>query len=670
MTASRAPLAAVAASALILSAAPQALASSEPPSASAVVTQTLYPVIDTDARGVSTTATHWLHELVVANTGSQDSSGSSSAYLRFDVSTLPGEIIDASLELNALEPPVSPLVLRTEYVADDSWQPTRERAEQPQYEMTGATKAASTPISGTAQTFHTGTYRAKVGDQARQTQAGDGLLSLRVLAPEPEPAARAVFGADENAHDTSRPRLTVTMRLAGQALIDHQRAWAALKAARGQVRPAAPVTEDLPFAERGVGGAELDWSSWGTDFLTDDGGVSRPSASLGDRDVPVDLTVTNGQTTLEERLLFTVDALETDAPRPVSAAVEVVEREPRVDELIATRWSGDFEHVTYPAQNLGRERTVAPGESIQAAIDQLAADGSGGVVRLAPGIHTVGTTINLKHRITLVGAGAELTEIRFTGTRAAISTTTPTLTDVVVKDLTLSGTRGDAVPAHGILVEGRDPVSARHNRLAFQNLIVRDFGVHGVHIKRASNIILTNSRVHHNGEANGLYHNVYWLFDNNIFQSGDDMSDPIRGKGAKYTSTAHVIVQNSRITDSSVNGIQADGANDTKLLFHNFDITDSGKTALWFICEIFSNPNLYTEDPQYAPRHVIISDSQITGNRRGGVWKIASDVYVVNSVFDNIESDLMLLKSRPEFENTSFRHTPTYTEDPSAVPQF
>lgn len=655
-----------------LSATPTAPASAGSPTShdGLVVSQVLHPVIDTDARGMSRTATHWLRELEVANTADQDADESSSAYLRFDVSHLPGEVEDASLELAGLRP-TTPLTLRTDYVADDSWVPTGERAERPQYQMTGATKPPSTPIEGTERPYDSGLYRASVGQAARTTQTGDGLLSLRVLAPAPAPSARAVFGSDENPTGALRPRLVVKLRLKGTAIGEFQAARAALDQARRRVRTETPVKDDLPFARRGAGGTKLSWSSWNTDQLTDDGTVTRPSAEFGDRTVPVDLTVTNGATTLTDRLLFTIKARGSARPAvPASAEVERVARDARVDELIRTRWDGEFQHVTYPTQNLAREVTVAPGQSIQAAVDQLGADGLGGVVRLVPGVYQVDSTINLKSRITLVGAGAERTEIHYTGVRAALSTTTTPLTDVVVKDLTLSGTRGSANIAHGILLEGKDPVSARNSRLAFQNLDIHDFGVHGVHVKRGSDIVLTGSRVHHNGEANGLYHNVYWLFDNNILMSGDDMSDPVRGKGAKFTSTSNVIAQDSRVDDSKVNGIQADSADDTKILFHHFDVTDSGKTGLWFICEIFSNPNLYTEDPQYAPRHVIISGSRITGNRRGGVWKIASDVYVTGSTFDNVDSDLLLLKSEPEFHDTTFRHPPFLTDDPTRVPQF
>src|SRR3954454_9786020 len=193
----RIPLTIAASASLLLAGAVPAMAAPPAAPGGQVVTQVLYPVIDTDARGISTTPTHWLQELQVANAGDQNSAGSSSAFLRFDVSRLPGAIVEASLQLNGLQP-TAPLNLRTEYVADDSWQPTRERAEQPQYEMTGATKPASTPIDGTEHSYEGGAYEAPVGQVARDTQAGDGRLSLRVLAPTADASARAVFGSDEN----------------------------------------------------------------------------------------------------------------------------------------------------------------------------------------------------------------------------------------------------------------------------------------------------------------------------------------------------------------------------------------------------------------------------------------------------------------------------------------
>lgn len=644
---------------------------------SLVVTQVVYPSIDTDVRGTSTVPSHWLKTLEVANAGTPDSADSRSAYLKFDVkSHIPGTVTGARLEMTLTDAAAAgATTLTTGLVANDSWVPTRERAEQPQFEMTGATKLPSTAIPGTSSSLQTSEggarYSAQVGEAAIAERAGDGTLSLRVTADQVDPGKVLGFYSDEGGVRDQRPHLVLTTVLTDpKEIADFKQAERDLASAQALLEKHKATTSNLPLHTRGLSPETVTWSSWDQDVITDAGEVTRPQNVVGDARVKLDVSVTNGTVKLTDRFEVEVPAHDrAEVPSPTNPKVDTVELEPAVNNLIAGRWSNQFTHVEYPQQNLANEVLVRPGESIQSAIDTVAAQG-GGVVRLTEGVHTVASRINLKNLTTIVGAGRDHTAIRYQGTGAAIGTTQRILTDVVVKDLTLAGERGTPKLSHGVLLEGIDPVASRHNRIALQNLSVKDFTVHGVHMKRASNIIVSNAKVHHNGEANGLYHNVYWLFDNNILQSDMDMSNPVRGKGAKYTSTSNVIVQRAQIRNSSVNGVQADGANDTKILFHKFDITGSGKTALWFIAEIFSNPNQYTEDPLNAPRDVIISESNITGNKRGGVWKIASNVHVINSTFANTESDLLLMKSYPTFENTTFIRPPQYFTDPAQVPLF
>jgi hypothetical protein len=224
------------------------------------------------------------------------------------------------------------------------------------------------------------------------------------------------------------------------------------------------------------------------------------------------------------------------------------------------------------------------------------------------------------------------------------------------------------VPPAGFEPAPPPPESAHHHRIALQDLTVKNFPGHGVHIKRATDIITDHLTSEYNGERGSLFHNSYWLFDNRILQCDTQLSKPVLGKGAKYTSTSDVITQRMEIHHAVGNGIQADGSNDVRIFFQQVNISDVGKSALWMICEIFKTPNVYTEDPTYAPNYVIINASSFVDNLRGGVWKIAQNVLVRNSVFDNIQNDLILMKSYPVFENTTFKHAPEYFTDNSLVP--
>ena len=95
--------------------------------------------------------------------------------------------------------------------------------------------------------------------------------------------------------------------------------------------------------------------------------------------------------------------------------------------------------------------TVAPGESIQDALDKLKANG-GGTLRLAAGLHTLPATLKLPSGITIAGTGIDcellLDPVKGKG-EAAIANADPDMHDVVLRDFVIEG--GDAPAA------SRDP---------------------------------------------------------------------------------------------------------------------------------------------------------------------------------------------------------------------
>ncbi len=62
-----------------------------------------------------------------------------------------------------------------------------------------------------------------------------------------------------------------------------------------------------------------------------------------------------------------------------------------------------------------------------------------------------------------------------------------------------------------------------------QNVPLTNWGGMGAHMKRINNIIMYNCVFQYNGAANGLFHNICFLHDQNIVQSDCDMPNPILG---------------------------------------------------------------------------------------------------------------------------------------------
>ena len=347
------------------------------------------------------------------------------------------------------------------------------------------------------------------------------------------------------------------------------------------------------------------------------------------------------------------DAAESKAQaRSPYAAVTVV-IEPEVLSLIATKWNNQFRHVEYPVQSLDNVVTVEPGSSIQAAIDAASSAG-GGVVLLKAGTHVLTEKITLKNRITLCGEGREQTLLKqapsFT-TGTAIGSGKERLTDILIKNLTLDGLQTGGT--NGIVLTGTDPRSDWNARVMLQNVKVTNWAGMGVHIKRTASIVMDNCEFQHNGAANGLFHNIYFLHVERVLQSDCDMSFPVLGKGNKYTSTRELIAQRCSIRNCRGNGIQADHVNCDHLLFHKYSISGCGRVAVWFPCEDFTDKHTYTEDPAYAPQFVIFNRCSIVDNQWGGMWRSVRNVHIINSTFRNAKLDLGLLKCDVSFENST-----------------
>ncbi|CDF78724.1 pectin lyase fold protein [Formosa agariphila KMM 3901] len=320
---------------------------------------------------------------------------------------------------------------------------------------------------------------------------------------------------------------------------------------------------------------------------------------------------------------------------------------------MSEKWQNDFKHVAYPKQWLKNVISVSPGESLQAAIDKVHAAG-GGVVSLKEGTHLIQNTITLRGRVTIVGAGRDLTVIQQgpdlmeTGFNIEAQ---PQVTDLVIKDLTLKGSRQGK--ANGILIRGRN--ESRHTRVMLQNINVTDWSAQGVHMKRTNNIIMDNCNFQYNGSAGGLYHNVYFLYNKYILQSDCDMSYPVLGKGNKYTSCEYVLAQRCTIKDCLGNGIQTDHEEAGYIFLHKYNISGCGRVALWFPCEDYYDKFHYTEDLKYAPQKVIINRCEIVNNTWGAMWRSVKESYVINSTFDNKKVDMGLLNCDVTIEQSSFK---------------
>ncbi|MGJ8640013.1 MAG: right-handed parallel beta-helix repeat-containing protein [Opitutaceae bacterium] len=345
-------------------------------------------------------------------------------------------------------------------------------------------------------------------------------------------------------------------------------------------------------------------------------------------------------------------ALSLTATAAFQPKLDKVQIEAEVLSIMDSKWQDKFVHVEYPKQILSTAVVLEPGDSIQEAIDTTSQNG-GGVIQLKAGIHSIDATLFLKSNVSIVGEGRERTILQQTIDMSGScfeAPPKPQVTDVLIKDLWIKGIHKNK--ANGIFMSGRN--ESRHTRIMIQNINITDWATHGLHMKRTDNIIMDQSKLQFNGSGDGLYHNVYFLYNKYILQSDLDMSFPILGKGCKYTSVEHMLAQRCTIRECVGNGIQSDHEQAGYLFFHKYTISGCGRVGMWFPCEHYYDKFNYTEDPKYAPQKVILNRCTITDNTWGAMWRMVGDSYVINSTFSNEKIDMGLLKCEVETEGSVF----------------
>ncbi|OXM86923.1 DUF7594 domain-containing protein [Paenibacillus rigui] len=630
----------------------------------------LLPDVDEYVTGGSSSGSSfdWLNELQIQNSGADDAN-THEAFLKFNVSAsqLPGVILHANFKMTlaSTTDSVYGTPIATEFVANDQW----DAYDWKQPNISYSNRPSSTPIyNGTATVVDGENGRKEYGIGVTGTilheQSGNGSVTLRVNAAA-QNGQLYRFISKEGGTTDEMPHLEVTSMVTTQTAAAYDNIESDLKDL--QLGELTAVTSNLNFATLGAKGTNFKWTSSDEQIVTDQGVVTRPGAKLEDKSIYVNLTAVNGTITVKQRYrIIVLKDMQSAAPASADVAVTPVVVEDEVRGLIKDKWNNQFTDVNYPTQILTNVIEVNPEESIQNAIDTVSAQG-GGVVYLKEGLHIINSPITIRSKVTLVGQGERNTIVKqgpnFTGTAFNGDTQTVQLTDIVFKDFTLEGTRGTSSNTggeNGIVFAGKDLVTAPHARIMLQRMTIKNWSGMGMHFKRVTDIIMDHVTSDYNGETNGLYHNLYFLYDNRILQSDSDFSRPARGKGAKYTSTQNVIAQRITIKDTLGNGIQSDNSGADHIIFHKYSITGAGGVAMWFPCENFSNKYVYTEDPTYAPQYVILSRVNLSHNRTGGIWRSVRNTYIVNSTFNNDRDDLQLLNSDVKFENTTFTHAPVY----------
>ena len=189
---------------------------------------------------------------------------------------------------------------------------------------------------------------------------------------------------------------------------------------------------------------------------------------------------------------------------------------------------------------------VAPGESIQAALDKLKASG-GGTLKLTAGVHTLQGTLRLPSGVTIAGTGLDcvlMLDPKGKG-EAAITNAEPDMHDVAVQDLVIEGAKTTKV--------GDDPNSGVQRRRLEYGPIRAGIVFENNGKDRMRNVRLEHITVHNcTGSAVDLFgvHQVE-IVNCDISASGG-MVPPGHGKNhnLKMNHISQVSIRGSRFADS------------------------------------------------------------------------------------------------------------------------
>lgn len=214
---------------------------------------------------------------------------------------------------------------------------------------------------------------------------------------------------------------------------------------------------------------------------------------------------------------------------------------------------------------------VAPGESIQAALD--AAAGSGRWVIARAGLHTLPTTLRLPAGVTLAGEGirTKLFLDPSSGVRDALVNAANDLHDVTIRDLLVEGSIRSELPADpnsarsyrnpgnrgGIMLLGQ--TKGQLKNISLVNITVQNCTYNGVFISGAQHVRISNCDFNENGSSvvpgPKLQHNLLITHSSDIAIEDCRLDTSPFGSGVALSASGDARITRCEIARNAYYGI-------------------------------------------------------------------------------------------------------------------
>jgi hypothetical protein len=224
----------------------------------------------------------------------------------------------------------------------------------------------------------------------------------------------------------------------------------------------------------------------------------------------------------------------------------------------------------------GAAITVAPGESIQDALDKLKANG-GGTLSLASGLHVLPATLRLPSGVTIAGTGIDCELFRDpakAGGEAAIVNADPDMHDIVLRDFVIEGGDTPAASrdpnsdvgrrrvAHGPIRAGivfQGDGKAMQRNLRFEHVTVRNCTYNAVEFFGAEQVDIVNCDFSGSGgmvpPGPGKNDNLKMNHMSRVSIQGSRFADSMWGHGIAVIFGSDVTIDDCEVTRNALDGV-------------------------------------------------------------------------------------------------------------------
>lgn len=237
--------------------------------------------------------------------------------------------------------------------------------------------------------------------------------------------------------------------------------------------------------------------------------------------------------------------------------------------------------------------SVLPGESLQSAIDRGA---DGDTILIAPGIHTVASSIRLRSGLTLMGAGRQsVLHLAQDGGEYCLIQGSAKLERLTLRNFLIEGALSTdwpmdpnqprrerstqmARPRGGILLSGDAEGDIR--KVVLDHLTVRNCVSNGISISGAADVIVSDCDLTDNGgnnaPGNGLNHNLLLNHVSQCVVNDSRLVFSLGGCGVSVQNSSRVTVQRSELSRNCGYGAEFMNCTDVKLLDSLLEANNAG----------------------------------------------------------------------------------------------